>query len=87
MAYSVTLFSGTEQSRYMHITPSASSSILFGGHGRPRTAKSKGSSIHYIQLYSYHVCKAIVAISIETGSGQPGHIFSGSSGSDLDWIT
>ena len=37
------------------------SHILFGGHGRPRT--SKGSSIHYIQLYSYHVCKAIVAIS------------------------
>ena len=58
MAYSVTLFSGTEQ---IHVTPSASTSILFGGHGRPRT--SKGSSIHYIQLYSYHVCKAIVVIS------------------------
>ena len=53
--HDIILRNGTEQ---IHVTLSASTSILFGGHGRPRTAKS----IHYIQLYSYHVCKAIVAI-------------------------
>ena len=49
------------------------------------------------QLKDYYDKYAeVVSVSVETGSGQPGHIFSGSSGSDPvyklsgsdpDWIT
>ena len=68
--------------------------ILYGFYSITRTETYMYT---HLAVYCTLICAcACVCVSIETESGHPGHIFSGSSGSDpvcklsgpdLDWIT